>query len=198
MDLPQSHDITRRENTHGTQTSQRPLRHARRDRACGRRYSRTIYSRRSAIRRCASSRSGCAAAGLIPLTGNWAGNSGAGRVCAIVGGDTTNNGGTPMSTEAWIILASLVALAVWAITIYNGLVAFRNRFKNAFAQIDVQLKRRYDLIPNLVETAKGYIKHERDPLGALIRAPTRAVTAARPASANPGNPAAMQQLGAAE
>jgi len=103
-----------------------------------------------------------------------------------------------MSTEAWIILASLVALAVWAITIYNGLVAFRNRFKNAFAQIDVQLKRRYDLIPNLVETAKGYIKHERDTLEAVIKARNQAIGAAQAASANPGNPAAMQALHQAE
>ena len=61
----------------------------------------------------------------------------------------------------WIALAVIVAVVVWAIAIYNGLVTLRNRFKNAFAQIDVQLKRRYDLIPNLVETAKGYMKHER-------------------------------------
>ncbi len=103
-----------------------------------------------------------------------------------------------MSTEAWIILASLVAVAVWAITIYNGLVAFRNRFKNAFAQIDVQLKRRYDLIPNLVETAKGYIKHERETLEAVIKARNQAIGAAQAASANPGNPAAMQALQQAE
>ena len=64
-----------------------------------------------------------------------------------------------MSTESWIFLAVVVAVGVWVIAIYNGLVSLRNRFKNAFAQIDVQLKRRYDLIPNLVETAKGYIKH---------------------------------------
>jgi len=98
----------------------------------------------------------------------------------------------------WIFLAIIVAIAVWAITIYNGLVALRNRFKNAFAQIDVQLKRRYDLIPNLVETAKGYIKHERETLEAVIKARNQAVAAATAAGANPGNPAAMQQLGAAE
>lgn len=103
-----------------------------------------------------------------------------------------------MSTEAWIILAALVAVIVWAITIYNGLVAFRNRFKNAFAQIDVQLKRRYDLIPNLVETAKGYIKHERETLEAVIKARNQAIGAAQAASANPGNPAAMQALQQAE
>jgi len=98
----------------------------------------------------------------------------------------------------WIFLAIVVALAVWAISIYNGLVALRNRFKNAFAQIDVQLKRRYDLIPNLVEVAKGYIKHERETLEAVIKARNQAVAAASAASANPGNPAAMQGLGAAE
>ncbi|TAN54354.1 MAG: LemA family protein [Betaproteobacteria bacterium] len=98
----------------------------------------------------------------------------------------------------WITLAVVVALVFWAVSIYNGLVALRNRFKNAFAQIDVQLKRRYDLIPNLVETAKGYIKHERETLEAVIKARNVAVGAAQAASANPGNPAAMQQLGAAE
>jgi len=98
----------------------------------------------------------------------------------------------------WIALAVIVALAVWAVTIYNGLVALRNRFKNAFAQIDVQLKRRYDLIPNLVETAKGYLKHERETLEAVIKARNQAVQAASAASANPGNPAAMQALAQAE
>lgn len=103
-----------------------------------------------------------------------------------------------MSTGGWIFLAIVVGLAFWAVSIYNGLVALRNRFKNAFAQIDVQLKRRYDLIPNLVETVKGYIKHERETLEAVIRARNVAVSAAQAASANPGNPAAMQQLGVAE
>jgi LemA protein len=98
----------------------------------------------------------------------------------------------------WIIVAVIVALAFWAAAIYNGLVRLRNAFKNAFAQIDVQLKRRYDLIPNLVETAKGYLKHERETLEAVIRARNAAVSAAQAAGANPGNPAAMQQLGAAE
>ena len=98
----------------------------------------------------------------------------------------------------WIFLAIIVALVVWAIAIYNGLVTLRNRFKNAFAQIDVQLKRRYDLIPNLVEVAKGYIKHERETLEAVIKARNQAVAAATAAGANPGNPAAMQNLGAAE
>jgi LemA protein len=98
----------------------------------------------------------------------------------------------------WIFLAIIVAIAVWAIAVFNGLVALRNRFKNAFAQIDVQLKRRYDLIPNLVETAKGYIKHERETLEAVIKARNSAQSAAQAAAAAPGNPAAMQSLGAAE
>jgi LemA protein len=98
----------------------------------------------------------------------------------------------------WIFLAVIVVLAFWAVSIYNRLVQLRNRFKNAFAQIDVQLKRRYDLIPNLVETAKGYIKHERETLEAVIKARNQAVTAANAAGANPGNPAAMQGLSQAE
>ncbi len=98
----------------------------------------------------------------------------------------------------WIVLAVIVVLAVWAIAIYNGLVTLRNRFKNAFSQIDVQLKRRYDLIPNLVETAKGYIKHERETLEAVTRARNTALAAAQAAGANPGNPAAMQGLAQAE
>ena len=98
----------------------------------------------------------------------------------------------------WISLAVVVVVVVWAIAIYNRLVALRNRFKNGFAQIDVQLKRRYDLIPNLVETAKGYIKHERETLEAVIKARNQAVAAATAAGANPGNPAAMQSLGQAE
>jgi LemA protein len=98
----------------------------------------------------------------------------------------------------WVVLAVVVVLAVWAISIYNRLVSQRNRFKNAYSQIDVQLKRRYDLIPNLVETAKAYIKHERDTLEAVTRARNTAVAAAQAAGANPGNPAAMQGLGQAE
>jgi LemA protein len=99
---------------------------------------------------------------------------------------------------AIVFLVIVVVIVFWAISIYNGLVAMRNRFKNAFAQIDVQLKRRYDLIPNLVETAKGYIKHERETLEAVIRARNSAQTAATAANANPGDPAAMQALGQAE
>ena len=98
----------------------------------------------------------------------------------------------------WIFLGVVVVLVIWAVSIYNRLVQLRNRFKNAFAQIDVQLKRRYDLLPNLVETAKGYIKHERETLEAVIKARNQAVTAAGAAGANPGNPAAMQGLSQAE
>jgi LemA protein len=103
-----------------------------------------------------------------------------------------------MGIGGWMFFGLIAALVVWAITIYNGLVALRNRFKNAFSQIDVQLKRRYDLIPNLVETAKGYLKHERETLEAVIKARNLAVTAAQTAAASPGNPAAMQGLGQAE
>jgi LemA protein len=103
-----------------------------------------------------------------------------------------------MGIGGWIFFGLIAALVIWAITIYNGLVALRNRFKNAFSQIDVQLKRRYDLIPNLVETAKGYLKHERETLEAVIKARNQAVTAAQTAAASPGNPAAMQGLGQAE
>jgi LemA protein len=103
-----------------------------------------------------------------------------------------------MGIGGWIFFGLIAALVIWAITIYNGLVALRNRFKNAFSQIDVQLKRRYDLIPNLVETAKGYLKHERETLEAVIKARNLAVTAAQTAAASPGNPAAMQGLGQAE
>jgi len=103
-----------------------------------------------------------------------------------------------MSMSIWILLGVVVVLAFWAMSIYNRLVQLRNRFKNAFAQIDVQLKRRYDLIPNLVETAKGYMKHERETLEAVIKARNQAVTAATAAGANPGNPAAMQGLSQAE
>ena len=97
-----------------------------------------------------------------------------------------------------ILLAVVVLLALWAIGVYNGLIGARNGYKNAFAQIDVQLTRRHDLIPNLVETAKGYLKHERETLEAVIAARNQAVSAQQAAAANPGDPAAMQQLGGAE
>ncbi len=93
-------------------------------------------------------------------------------------------------------LVVVVALA-WA-GLYNGLVTKRNAFKNAFSQIDVQLKRRYDLIPNLVETAKAYLKHERETLEAVVAARNGAQKAAAAAAANPGDPSAMTGLSAAE
>ena len=98
----------------------------------------------------------------------------------------------------WVFLGIIVIAVFWAIAIYNGLVTLRNRFKNAFAQIDVQLKRRYDLIPNLVESVKGYMQHERGTLDAVIKARGSAVSAAQAAAANPGNPSAMQGLSQAE
>src|SRR3569623_1615599 len=97
-----------------------------------------------------------------------------------------------------ILLVILVVLALWIVGIYNGLVTARNAFKNAFAQIDVQLQRRFDLIPNLVETAKGYIKHERETLEAVIAARNQAVSGLKAASGNPGDAQAMQQLAGAE
>jgi len=100
--------------------------------------------------------------------------------------------------EGWIALAVIVAVVFWAIAIYNGLVQLRNRFKNAFAQIDVQLKRRYDLIPNLVEAAKGYLAHERATLESVIAARGAAMGAAQKAAAAPGDAAAMQGLAQAE
>jgi LemA protein len=103
-----------------------------------------------------------------------------------------------VSTGFWIFVAVIVGCCVWVVSLYNGLVALRNRFKNAFVQIDVQLKRRYDLIPNLVETAKGYLAHERQTLEAVIAAREGAVNANRTAAANPADAAAMTQLGAAE
>jgi LemA protein len=93
-----------------------------------------------------------------------------------------------------VLLAVLVVLAFWAVGIYNGLVTARNAFRNAFAQIDVQLQRRFDLIPNLVETAKGYIKHERETLEAVIAARSAAMAGLSAAKASPGDPAAMAEL----
>ncbi|HAS83812.1 MAG TPA: hypothetical protein DCS43_14350 [Verrucomicrobia bacterium] len=97
-----------------------------------------------------------------------------------------------------VTLAVVAVVVLFVVGIYNGLVTLRNRFKNAFAQIDVQLKRRYDLIPNLVETAKGYLKHERGTLEAVINARNQAATAGKAAAANPGDPFAMQGLLGAE
>ena len=96
------------------------------------------------------------------------------------------------------LLVPLFFVLIFVVSSYNRLVALRNRFKNAFAQIDVQLKRRYDLIPNLVETAKGYMKHESGTLEAVIAARNAASSASSRAAANPGDPAAMKELMAAE
>ena len=98
----------------------------------------------------------------------------------------------------WILLALIIGAVLFAISIYNRLVAGRNRFKNAFAQIDVQLTRRHDLIPNLVETAKGYMKHERETLEGVINARNTAVAGLKAASKDPSDPAAMKQLAQAE
>jgi len=104
-----------------------------------------------------------------------------------------------MFTIPTIIVIAIAALIVlFVIGTYNGLVGLRNRYKNAFAQIDVQLKRRYDLIPNLVETAKGYMAHERETLEAVIKARNIASGAATNAAANPGDPQQMSQLANAE
>ncbi|HEY8473625.1 MAG TPA: LemA family protein [Natronosporangium sp.] len=104
--------------------------------------------------------------------------------------------------EVWLVgCAALVVIAViglWLMTAYNSLVRLRNAYKNAFAQIDVQLTRRHDLIPNLVEVAKGYMKHEREALEAVVAARSGAVNAQAQANANPGDAAAMQQLAGAE
>jgi len=98
----------------------------------------------------------------------------------------------------WIILGLIVAVILFAISIYNRLVAGRNRYKNAFAQIDVQLTRRHDLIPNLVETAKGYMAHERETLEAVINARNVAVSGLKAAAKDPTDPEAMKQLSQAE
>ncbi len=109
---------------------------------------------------------------------------------------------TGIAFLAVIVFAIVIGLALLAagmgVGIYNKLVTLRNRYKNAYAQIDVQLKRRYDLIPNLVETAKGYIKHERDTLEAVTKARNIAYVASQTAASNPGDATAVKNLGAAE
>lgn len=99
---------------------------------------------------------------------------------------------------ALIILGVVVLIVIVIASIYNKLVRLRNFYKNAFAQIDVQLKRRYDLIPNLVETVKGYMKHEAGTLEAVMKARGIAAAAAQGAAANPGDPQAMRELSGAE
>jgi LemA protein len=101
-------------------------------------------------------------------------------------------------TGLLVFFVLIAAVAFWGAAAYNRLVAQRNEFKNAFAQIDVQLKRRYDLIPNLVETAKKYIAHERETLEAVVKARGAAVSAHAAAASDPANADAMRQLGAAE
>ena len=93
-----------------------------------------------------------------------------------------------------VFVGIVIVFGLWAVTIYNGLVTARNAYKNAFAQIDVQLQRRFDLIPNLVETVKGYLSHERETLEAVTQARNLAQAGLSAAKADPGDPAAMAQL----
>ncbi len=103
------------------------------------------------------------------------------------------------SFPAWgIVLAAAAVLAVWAVGVFNGLTRKRNGYRNAFAQIDVQLKRRYDLVPNLVETVKGYAKHERETLEAVVKARNVAAAAAEAAAKAAGDPDAMARLAQSE
>jgi LemA protein len=97
-----------------------------------------------------------------------------------------------------IILVIIVASVLLIISLYNQLVTHRNRYKNAFSQIDVQLKRRYDLIPNLVEVVKKYMQHERETLEAVVKARNSAISASQQASGNPGEPGVMKGLASAE
>lgn len=103
-----------------------------------------------------------------------------------------------MNARLMILIGVPALLVIWAVSLYNGLVALRNRFKNAFAQIDVQLKRRYDLIPNLVETAKGYLRHEHETLEAVVQARNQAMAAAKAAAAAPADASAVRALSGAE
>jgi LemA protein len=100
--------------------------------------------------------------------------------------------------ETIIVLVVLAVLGFWIASIYNKLVALKNRFENAFSQIEVQLKRRYDLIPNLVEVAKGYMSHERETLEAVIAARNQALAGLQAAAADPGNADAIKELASAE
>jgi LemA protein len=104
----------------------------------------------------------------------------------------------PVIITLLVIVSVALLLAFWIVGIYNGLVVARNRFKNAFAQIDVQLKRRYDLIPNLLEAVKGYMAHERETLDAVIQARNSAMAAEQKVAANPADPAAIKELNRTE
>ena len=106
----------------------------------------------------------------------------------------------PSGISGVLIVVGVVVLALlgWIAMAFNSLVALRNRYKTAFSQIDVQLKRRYDLIPNLIETAKAYLNHERQTLEAVVQARNSALAASRTAAANPGDPSSMAGLAAAE
>jgi LemA protein len=97
-----------------------------------------------------------------------------------------------------VIGAVLLVIIIAVVGVYNKLVAFKNRYQNAFAQIEVQLKRRYDLIPNLVETVKGYMAHERETLEAVITARNQAASGLQAAAGDPGDPNAIQKLATAE
>jgi LemA protein len=99
----------------------------------------------------------------------------------------------------WIVIGGIIlVLGATVVGVYNKLVALKNRYKNAFAQIEVQLKRRYDLIPNLVETVKGYMSHERETLEAVIHARNQAMSGLQRAASDPGDPSAIQNLASAE
>ena len=103
-----------------------------------------------------------------------------------------------MNIALLVVLGISAVIVIFFISLYNGLITLKNRYQNAFAQIDVQLKRRYDLIPNLVETAKGYLKHESGTLEAVIAARNSAYTASKAVASDPGNPEAMKALVASE
>ena len=97
-----------------------------------------------------------------------------------------------------VFVLLFVVFAMWAMGIYNNLIRLRNRYENAFSQIDVQLKRRFDLIPNLVSIAKGYMEHEKETLEAVIQARNQAITATKAAASNPGDAQAMGNLASAD